>query len=258
MTRAADPTAPPVLACVEVGGGSVETVLLGPGPEVRRVAGLDVPDDLPLLIAVPGIVEGDRVVAASNLDWWDVDPAQVLGLARPAVVVCNDGEAAALGESALRPGNPDLVFLGLGTGVAGAVVIDGRATANLFAHTGSFGDSPCRCSRTGCLETVAGGWALPEPLTDAQLRATATALARAVEGEPLAVPRLVVLAGGMTRRYPQLVDLLAAALPGRTVVPTAAPGTKSAAAWGLRHLLLSRSTEPQTPRPPDPRAPYHA
>lgn len=230
-----------VLACVEVGGGSVETVVLGPGPQVRRTQGLDVPPGVPLLISVPGLIADGRVVAASNLDWWDVDPAEALGLPGPAVVVCNDAEAAALGESALRAGTPDLVFLGLGTGVGGAVVVDGRATANLFAHAGGFSDRTCTCSRTGCLETVAGGWALPDPLTDEQLQAMATALAAAVEAEPLAVPRLVVLAGGITRRYPQLVDLLATALPDRTVVATAAPGTKSAAAWGLRHLLLSRT-----------------
>jgi hypothetical protein len=37
------------------------------------------------------------------------------------------------------------------------------------------------------------------------------------------------------------VTLLAAELPHRTVEGTAAHGTKSAAAWGLRHLLLSRT-----------------
>jgi len=234
-------TVPAALACVEVGGGSIETVVLGPGLQVHRTQGLDVPPGLPLLISVPGLIADGRVVAASNLDWWDVDPAEALGLPGPAVVVCNDAEAAALGESALRPGGPALVFIGLGTGVGGGVVRDGRATGNLFAHTGGFSDRTCTCSRTGCLETVAGGWALPDPLSEPQLATMATALAAAVEAEPLAVPRLVVLAGGITARYPQLVDLLAAALPGRTVVATAAPGTKSAAAWGLRHLLLSRT-----------------
>ena len=232
------------LACVEVGGGSVETVVLGPGPEVQRTRGLAVPDGLPLLISVPGIIADGRVVAASNLDWWDVDPAEQLGLTGPALVVCNDAEAAALGESALRPGCPDLVFLGLGTGVGGAVVVDGRATANLFAHTGAFSDRACTCTRTGCLETVAGGWALPEPLTDADLVRMADALATSVEAEPEATPRLVVLAGGLTARYPALVGLLADRLPDREVVATAAPGTKSAAAWGLRHLLLHPRPEP--------------
>lgn len=231
--------APVALACVEIGGGGTETVVLGPGTAVQRFDGLAVPAGLPVLIAVPGLIADGRVLVASNLGWYDVDPAEQLGLPGPALVVGNDAEAAALGESALRPGSPDLVFLGLGTGVGGAVVVDGRATTNLFAHTGSYSTRQCTCTRTGCLETVAGGWALPDPLHPGALSVIAAALADAVEAEPLAVPRLVVLAGGLTARHPALVDLLAQRLPGRHVVGTAATGTKSAAAWGLRHLLLS-------------------
>jgi predicted NBD/HSP70 family sugar kinase len=227
------------VACVEVGGGGVETVLLGPDSSAVSQAGLAVPAGVPLLIAVPGLVLNGRVVAASNLGWYDVDPAEQLGLNGPAALVCNDAEAAALGESALRPGEPDLVFLGLGTGVGGAVVLGGAATANLFAHTRGFSTRTCTCGRTGCLETVAAGWALPEPLDATYLPELADALARAVEAEPLATPELVVLAGGITRNHPELLALLAAALPDRTVAGTAAAGTKSAAAWGLRHLLLS-------------------
>jgi len=240
VTTQADPTAPvqgtAVLACVEIGGGSLETVLLGPGPEVVRSDGLRVPDGLPLLIAVPGIVHEGRVLAASNLDWYDVDPAEALGLDIRASVVANDAEAAALGESALRDG-ADLVFLGLGTGVGGAVVRDGVVASNELGHGQvGFSDRPCTCTRTGCLETVAAGWALPTPVPDERLPVIADALARAVEAEPLATPDLVVLAGGLTRAYPALVPLLARALPDRTVTGTAATSTKSAAAWGLRHL----------------------
>ncbi|MDP9182126.1 MAG: ROK family protein [Actinomycetota bacterium] len=229
------------LVCVEVGGGGVETVLLDPDGRATRHDGVEVPEGLPLLIAVPGLVADGRVIAATNLGWYDVDPAQHLGLAGPATLVCNDAEAAALGESILRPGYPDLVFLGLGTGVGGAVVVDGRTTTNLFAHSPGFSSRPCSCGRTGCLETVAAGWALPEAVDPAQLPAVAEALAQAVEAEPLAVPELVVLAGGLTAAHPELIELLAAHLPTRTVVGTAASGTKSAAAWGLRHLLLNRT-----------------
>lgn len=243
MTTQADPATTAqgtgVLACVEIGGGGVETVLLGPGQDVVRVDGLAVPPGLPLLIAVPGLIEGGRVLAASNLDWWDVDPAEQLGLDVRASLVANDAHAAALGESALRPGQPDLVFLGLGTGVGGAVVRDGVVTGSELGHgEGGFSDRPCNCGGTGCLETVAAGWALPTPLREADLPVIAAALARAVEREPLATPDLVVLAGGLTRAYPDLVGLLAAALPRRTVTGTAATGTKSASAWGLRHLYL--------------------
>ena len=229
------------VACVEVGGGGVETVLLAPDGSHVREAGLAVPPGVPLLIAVPGLVKNGRVIAASNLGWYDVDPAERLGLTGPAALVCNDAEAAALGESALRAGQPDLVFLGLGTGVGGAVVIDGCATANLVAHARGFSARTCTCGRTGCLETVAAGWALPDPLDPSYLPELALALARAVEDEPLAEPELVVLAGGITRSHPELTRLLAQALPDREVAGTAAAGTKSAAAWGLRHLLLSRA-----------------
>jgi glucokinase len=224
------------VTCVEVGASGVETVLLGPDDSFHAQPGLvQPPPGSALAIAVPGFVADGRVVAASNLDWWDVDPAEALGLHTRAQVVCNDAEAAALGESVLRPGSPDLVFVGLGTGVGGAVVRAGEVSANLFAHQTGFGTALCSCTNRGCLETVAGGWALPTPLTD--LASVAAALATAIEAEPLAGSRLVVLAGGIARAYPALVELLAQALPERTVEPTAARDTKSAAAWGLQALL---------------------
>ena len=224
------------ITCIEVGASSVETVLFESVTVVCQQPGVVAPQGQPLLIAVPGLVADNRVVSAANLGWYDVDPAHQLGLLEPAALVCNDAEAAALGESALRPGQPNLVFIGLGTGVGGAVVIDGVARANLFAHGGAFGDRDCGCGRIGCLETVAGGWALPTRLSEKHLLDLAAALATAVDNEPAATPSLVVLAGGLTAAYPALIALLGAALPARHVVPTAAPATKSAAAWGLLFL----------------------
>ena len=226
------PDCPPV-ACIEVGGGGTETVVLG-GPQPVVLAGALPPDGLPVLLAVPGLLDGSRVVIASNLGWLDVDPSAALGLARPASLVLNDAEAAALGESALRDG-VDLTYIGLGTGVGGAVVLDGAVVGtNLLGHGGSFGDRSCPCGRTGCLETVAAGWALPDPLAAEDYRSVAEALATAVQDEPLSTAPLVVVAGGLARRHPGLVAALADALPGRVVEPTAAPAAvKSATAWGL-------------------------
>ena len=223
------------LACVEVGGGGVETVVLG-GPQPVVVAGAQHPAGVPLLMAVPGLIEGLRVLAASNLGWLDVDPAEQLGLTGPADLVLNDAEAAALGESALRDG-ADLTYIGIGTGVGGAVVTDGVVLgANLLGHGGSFSADPCPCTRIGCLETVAAGWALPDPLPAERLPAVAAAVATAVRDEPLATAPLLVVAGGLPRRHPALVEAIRAALPDRVVEPSAAPaGVKSAAAWGLAH-----------------------
>lgn len=231
----------PPVACIEVGGGGIETVVLGPGPcrsprSARPVVlpGACPPSGLVILLAVPGLIEGSRVLAASNLGWYDVDPAEALGLDRPAQLLLNDAEAAALGESALRAGTA-VTYVGLGTGVGGAVVRDGAIVGtNLLGHGGSFGDEECPCGRTGCLETVAAGWALPEPLPHRLLSGLALAVATAIRDEPLSDTPLVVVAGGLARRHPALVAAIAQALPERVVEPSAAPaGVKSAAAWGL-------------------------
>jgi predicted NBD/HSP70 family sugar kinase len=234
-------SAPSTLACVEVGGSGCETVVFD-GPHCTIHDGAVQPAGARLALAVPGWIDGHRVVAASNLGWYDVDPAEQLGLDGPAAVVCNDAQAAALGEAALRGDArslPDLVYIGLGTGVGGAVVIDGAVVAdNLFGHAGGFSDLVCRCERTGCLETVAAGWALPRPLRAADIETAATAIARAVRDEPAATSDLVVIGGGIARRYAHLVDRVGAHLAGRTVQPSLAPmGVKSATAWGLWHLV---------------------
>lgn len=200
--------------------------------------GTEVANGSTLLLAVPGVIVGGKVTA-SNLGWIDADAAAELGCAGPAALVMNDAEAAALGESVLRGGR-DLVFLGVGTGVGGAVVIDGRVVeANLFGHAKGFSDQLCSCGAVGCLETVAAGWALPDPLPAAALADLGAALARAVQGETVATPELVVLGGGLIRRHPAVVAAVAHALPHRTVEPSCAPSeAKSAAAWGLVQAAL--------------------
>jgi predicted NBD/HSP70 family sugar kinase len=226
------------LACVEVGGSGAQTVLFGPEAPPRYVEGVHVEGVSHAALAVPGIVAEGRVVAASNLDWWDVDPAEQLGLSKPFDLVINDAEAAALGESELRDG-ADVTVVTLGTGVGGAVVRGGAVVAgNLFGHASRFSDRDCPCGRTGCLETVAAGWALPRPLTDEDVERAGDAIARAIDSEPAADTETVVVAGGLARVYPALVETIAGRLE-RDVRPSAAPHqAKSAAAWGLRGLLL--------------------
>lgn len=220
--------------CVEVGGGSIQTVVFnGAAPEF--LDGAHEVSGVPLLIAVPGLVEGKRVLAASNLGWFNADPVVQLRLGGPAHAVCNDAEAAALGEAALR-GVDALTYIGLGTGVGGAIVREGRVVAaNLFGHDGDFGPTPCRCGRTGCLETVAGGWSLPDRLSGEDIERIASAVATVLRARD--VPSLVVIAGGMARRYPEIVAAIACAMPEATVEPTRAPAeAKSAAPWGLLRL----------------------
>lgn len=231
------------LACVEIGGSGAQTVLFGPESPPRYVDGVHVEGVSHAALAVPGIVAEGRVVAASNLDWWDVDPAERLGLSKPFDLVVNDAEAAAVGESVLRDG-ANVTVVTLGTGVGGAVVTGGVVAAgNLFGHASGFSDRACPCGRTGCLETVAAGWALPRPLTEDDIERAGRAVAQAIDNDPAADTETVVVAGGLARRYPALVETIAGRLPERDVEPSAAPHeAKSAAAWGLRSLLLRGGT----------------
>lgn len=234
------------LACVEIGGGSVQTVLFVQGRRPRLVDGAHRSSGTQLAIAVPGIISDGVVVHASNLGWRFTDPVRALALQGPADLVMNDAEAAALGEAALRgtDGLRSLVYLCIGTGIGGAVVRDGEVVrSNLFGHNAedhgrAFGDLECRCGRRGCLETVASGWSLPEPIDDALLHVVADRLAAAIDAEPLASGGTIVIGGGIARRYLSLVTHLKHALPNRIVEHTLAPyDAKSAAAWGLRFVL---------------------
>ena len=221
--------------CVELGGGSIQTVVFDEALVPTFLDGAHDNNGAPLLIAVPGIVEGTRVLAASNLDWYDVDPVEELGLQGPARVVANDAAAAALGESVLR-GMPDLAYLGLGTGIGGAILKGGTVIATeVFGHRGGFSSLPCPCSRVGCLETVAAGWALPDPLPRDRVLGVAAALARALRDPTL--PDLIVIAGGIARRYPRLVDDVRRLSPDHHIEISRAPEVaKSAAPWGLLRL----------------------
>ena len=236
------------LACVEIGGGSIQTVLFSNGGSPELLEGAHRPDGFALACAVPGLVS-DGIVQATNLGWHDIDPIDELGLSGPAAIVANDAEAAGLGEAAIRGDLRRLVYMCLGTGVGGAVVKEGMVErGNLFGHNSEgyghrFGDLPCRCERTGCLETVAAGWSLPDPLTNNDIARIAYHLAAAIDLHPLARTGTVVIGGGIARRYPRLVSDIAAALPLRKVEASRAPGrAKSAAAWGLRYALTGELT----------------
>ncbi len=235
------------LACVEIGGSGVQTVVFRDGATPTFYDELAVGESDRLAIAVPGYIVDGRVVGASNLDWFDVDPAEALGLSRSAELVLNDAEAAALGEAALRS-IEDVTFVGLGTGVGGAVVQGGRQVAgNLFGHMPGFSAAICPCGETGCLETVAAGWSLPPRLSRGTAYAVGEAVAQAIRRESTANTELVVLAGGLARAYPRIVDTVRSQLVDRIVEPSAAPAkAKSAAAWGLRAVLTDNLIPPTT------------
>ena len=129
--------------------------------------GLDAGRVLGVGIGVPGAVLEDRYVKPCvNLDGWGGDVAGGLSaLCGFSVKVVNDANAAALGELWQGGGRGcrNMVFVTLGTGVGGGVIVDGRLLSGVhgsggeIGHMKIFADDPqtCGCGKRGCLEQYA-------------------------------------------------------------------------------------------------------
>ncbi|GCF92719.1 glucokinase [Enterococcus florum] len=119
-------------------------------------------------IGVPGPIspDGQTVVRAVNLGWEDMPLKSAIEkeLDIP-VVLLNDANAAALGEmwKGAARGKASLVFITLGTGVGGGIIIDGKVINGVHSSGGEIGHIPvyseekrvCGCGNINCLETFA-------------------------------------------------------------------------------------------------------
>lgn len=123
-------------------------------------------------IAAAGLVEVETGILrfAPNLAWRDVPltahVSDALGLPSCAD---NDNTAAAWGESRVGAGVGvrHMVFVGVGTGIGGGFVIDGRLVRGAHGFAAEIGhivvepDGPrCGCGNRGCWEQVASGTAI--------------------------------------------------------------------------------------------------
>ena len=129
-------------------------------------------DGVKIGIGTPGIVDSEKgiVVLAENLGWDNFPVAEKLyKLTGMEVKLGNDANAAALGETKFGSGKAyeNTVFVTLGTGVGGGVIIDGklfegvRSAGTELGHTViKVGGERCSCGRKGCLEAYASATAL--------------------------------------------------------------------------------------------------
>jgi predicted NBD/HSP70 family sugar kinase len=184
------------------------------------------------------------VLYATHLGWPDdADPARELRLDRLALVV-NDAVAAALGESILREGGRperDLVYVSLGTGVGSAVVDGGVASDLDLGHRLIGGALYCDgCRNTGCLNSELSSRRLPARLAQQDQERAARLLAVALEGVAPDEQMLVVVGGGIGRRYPDIASRLDRLIPNPAQVTIAPAEAKSSAYAGLDYLTRTQ------------------
>ena len=119
-------------------------------------------------VGIPGPVQrGGYVRQCVNLGWGDFNPARELAsiLRGVPVFAGNDANMAAMGEYWQGSGKDaeNLIFITLGTGVGGGIIIDGRMVFGMSGLGGEIGHVivnpdetiPCNCGQVGCLDQTA-------------------------------------------------------------------------------------------------------
>jgi glucokinase len=207
------------------------------------------PDIAGVGITIPGhfdLASGCAVVVPNIPGSWLGEPVRAPfeeALSRPCVLI-NDARAFGLGESRLGAGRGvrDVVALVLGTGIGGALVLDGRlhlgerGIASEIGHLVLQEDGPlCGCGNRGCLEAlarsdvIADAAGAPDVSTAVALAETGDERARAAIRSAarwiglglanmvtLITPQRVVIGGGIAQAGEILLAPIRAQIEART------------------------------------------
>ncbi|MCX4550057.1 ROK family protein [Streptomyces sp. NBC_01387] len=229
-------------------------------------------------VAIPGIVDAENGIAvyASNLGWRDVPMRELLSTRLHGIPVAlgHDVRTGGLAEGRIGAGKgaDRFLFMPLGTGIAGAIGIEGSIEAGAHGYAGEIGHIivrhggvACGCGQRGCLERYASASAVSLAWAEASgdPEADAADCAKAVEsGDPKAVavwqnavdaladglvtaltlldPRTLIIGGGLAEAGDTLFVPLKAAVEERLtfqkpphIVPAALGDTAGCLGAGL-------------------------
>lgn len=153
--------------CTENGGEKILPDIAASVKEKMAALHITAEQVLGAGLGVPGAVLEDRYVKPCvNLNGWGGDVAGMLSeLCGFPVKAVNDANAAALGEMWRGGGEgcDNVVFVTLGTGVGGGIIVDGKLLSGVHGAAGELGHikmNPhetecCGCGKKGCLEQYA-------------------------------------------------------------------------------------------------------
>ncbi|MGW3552398.1 ROK family protein [Streptomyces griseoincarnatus] len=240
-------------------------------------------------VAVPGIVDEAEGVAAyaANLGWRDVPLRALLTerLGGVPVALGHDVRTGGLAEGRLGAGRgaDRFLFVPLGTGIAGAIGIDGKVEAGAHGFAGEIGHivvrpggAECPCGQRGCLErfasasAVSRSWAEASGDPDADAADCATAVASGderaarvwqeavdaladglVTALTLLDPRTLIIGGGLAEAGETLFTPLREAVRRRltfqklpSLVPAALGDTAGCLGAGLLAWDLIETADP--------------
>ncbi len=170
--------------------------------ELLDDAGRDWHDVLGMTIGLPGPVDFStgRPVSPPAMPGWDgVDvPSLLVDVTAAPVLVDNDARIMAFGEHrAARRTEQHMIFVKIGSGIGAGLIVDGQVVRGDRGAAGDIGHivvdpdatEVCRCGNVGCLDAVAGGWAIAKRMGDvAPTPPDVVRLAR--EGHPAATGQL--------------------------------------------------------------------
>ncbi len=145
-------------------------------------------------IGVAGVVSQPEAIVqeAPNLDWREV-PLRDLVAARTGLPVWleNDTNAAALGEFWYGAGRDamNMLYLGIGTGIGGGIILDGKLYRGCSGGAGEVGHlvieplgPVCGSGHPGCLEALVSGRAIARMAREAAAQDQGAALLRLAGG----------------------------------------------------------------------------
>jgi len=156
----------------ELGGGKVASNIATLAERLLQTSGVSKAQIVGIGVGSPGMIDSAKgeVVFSGNLQWTHFPIAKEtekrIGI---PVKLANDANVAALGETKFGCGKAynNTIFITLGTGVGGGIVIDGKlfegnrsAGAELGHAVLMVGGEQCTCGRKGCFEAYASATAL--------------------------------------------------------------------------------------------------
>ena len=205
-------------------------------------------------VCLPGTVDRERGCSLDSpiMSGWDGVPLPpyFAELTDAPVILDNDANVIALAERrGDRQAFDDLLVLKASTGLGAGIIAGGSLQRGAVQAAGEFGHNktpaaagmPCRCGDTGCLEAIAGGWALVRALQSdgravGHLR---DVVELAISGDPIA--RRMIRDSGR-----HIGEVLAAAInllnPAVLVVAGDMAGAYEIFVAGLRETLYGNAT----------------